>query len=132
MTAYIAPCSDAGTLHTTTHCQKLDRAVTVRAVTATDYPDRRWCRACRDRIDAATNGPPEAVPCPCGDGQAARTARPTPDRDRHGRPVRHYHYRHDCGLGGTLVTVDGDVTRRLGPVFDPGRYGQAREVMAGD
>jgi len=67
---------------------------------------------------------PETVPCPCGNGYAERKpehiTEPGPRRKR--RTI--YHYRHTgCLIGGTIVVEFGRIVRKLGPLFDPDRFG---------
>lgn len=72
---------------------------------------------------------PETVACPCGNGYAER--RETPIREAvgngDGRAIQLTHlYRHDgCPVGGHIVTQDGTVTRRAGPLFNGGLTGWA-------
>lgn len=69
---------------------------------------------------------PESVPCVCGSGDAEQTTQPVSEPytfDASKRAI-HHHYKHTgCPYGGTIVTVDGALYRRVGPVFQPARYG---------
>lgn len=62
----------------------------------------------------------------CDAEDCTGVAEPAP-WDRRKRLV-YYTYRHaGCHVGGVIVTVDGEVHRRMGPLFEPGRYGVGRE-----
>lgn len=72
-----------------------------------------------------SEGVPETVACPCGNGYAER--RQTAIREAVGsgqaRTVQETHlYRHDgCPIGGHIVTSGGRIIRRAGPLFKSGR-----------
>lgn len=84
-----------------------------------------------DRLDPA----PGSIPCPCGTGEATLTRTPIvePFTFDGSKQAVHYHYRHSgCHIGGTVVVVEGAAHRRVGPLFDPGRYGGPVGAMATD
>lgn len=77
---------------------------------------------------------PETIACPCGNGDAERRKTPMIERANAdgGKVKRQYvwHYRHQgCPIGGEVVTVDGLVKSRQGPLF---RAGSARQAAMQD
>lgn len=68
---------------------------------------------------------PILTPCPCGDGYAE--LRPSGKRQttpKRATVTTTHHYRHEgCPYGGTVVVENGAVRRRMGPVFEPVRFG---------
>lgn len=125
-TVYHIPGEQRHRVHRDADCHALENVETLTRAAPSDVPDRKRCSYCygTDNGPDAIGEVPARVPCPCGKGDAVRTERPTADPDPHGRALFHFHFRHGpCGLGGTITAIDGKIQRRLGPVFDPQRYG---------
>lgn len=75
----------------------------------------------------------ETVPCPCGNGYATHR-RETVSRPN-GNVRRHvvHHYRHSgCHIGGHVVTLNGNVVSKGGPLFRAGRDELGRFQSAAD
>lgn len=68
---------------------------------------------------------PPVVGCPCGSGYAERkkTSRTEPNQKNKNQQTTTYFYKHEgCPIGGEIVTVDGEVERARGPLFNPKRW----------
>lgn len=66
---------------------------------------------------------PQNVSCPCGNGYAEHRCTTVSNPGRRRRRLVH-NYRHaGCDIGGAIVVERSFVSRRVGPLFQPGRYG---------
>lgn len=84
-----------------------------------------------------SDGAPEQVACPCGNGYAELKPEAVTEPVRPagaGPPTRSrtiYYYRHaGCHVGGHVVVENGTVALRGGPLFEPGRYGMGETPAA--
>lgn len=125
-TAYIGATADAACLHTTPDCPQLSGAISINTTDPLTDTERSWCGACRSEARPSTYHPPETTPCPCGAGHAERV-HASGNRGH----VEHYYRHRGCPYGGTVVVVNGALCRRVGPVFQPARYGVGGVEAAG-
>lgn len=81
---------------------------------------------------------PETVACPCGTGYAERLPQAASEPGPLNRRRVIHSYRHSgCHIGGQIVVEADFILRRVGPLFNPARFGvkpaeEAASAVAAD